>query len=117
MLRRAVLILIENSQKFSGRHDEIKIHAESSGSEIIITVKDQGAGIPEWAELKIFDEFFSLPEPDSNQKGSGIGLSLAKHIAICHSGNLEVFNSRKIDLSEKGVTARLSVPFICDGGN
>jgi two-component system, OmpR family, sensor histidine kinase CreC len=57
-----------------------------------ITVRDQGPGIPTYAQDKVFEKFYSLARPHSKKKSTGLGLSFVKEIAALHKGRVELGN-------------------------
>ena len=68
------------------RHKKIKISGElNTRGKVILKVIDNGPGIPEEIQEKIFIPFFS-----TKKDGSGIGLSLARQIMRVHGGNIRV---------------------------
>jgi signal transduction histidine kinase len=95
-LKRSLQNLISNAMKYSGDQRVLKIKAtspegERSNREVCITVEDQGSGI-EPADLPhIFEPFYRGREAKAAQiRGSGLGLSLVKHIIEAHGGNVSV---------------------------
>lgn len=99
LLRQAVSNLLVNSLDFSPEGSVIRLSAGAveSGDDfgryaVIIQVRDQGEGIPEYAVLKVFDKFFSLPRPGSGKKSSGLGLSFVKEAIALHGGEVRLRN-------------------------
>jgi two-component system sensor histidine kinase CreC len=95
LLSRALSNLILNSIEFTPAGGTISINAKIIKNQVCIEVCDTGSGIPEWALPKLFDQFFSLPRPDTKQRSSGMGLALVREIMRLHSGSVEVCNSDK----------------------
>jgi signal transduction histidine kinase len=85
--------LLDNSIKYSSGKPEIKIAIEQKTSSYILTVGDNGPGIPEEYISKIFDKFFRVPKGDVHDiKGYGLGLSFAALVMKHHSGKISVRN-------------------------
>ena len=87
-LRSILYNLVSNAIKF--RREEtpvITIHTEKSGDYILLSVKDNGKGIPKGGIDKIFDMYGRLSQ---KVEGHGIGLYLAKKIVNAASGNIVV---------------------------
>lgn len=104
LLKLALTNIVQNACKYSN-NQQVYIAISSNFPNCIITVKDNGIGIPE-KELKyIFDPFFRASNTNP-YKGYGIGLPLAQKIIRLHRGNLDY-----ISRENEGTTVRLSLPF------
>lgn len=82
--------LLNNSSKYTPANGKIAIKARSDGGEVVVTVKDNGAGIPSNKLESIF-EMFNQVNSASNQTqgGLGIGLTLVKRLVDMHGGTVE----------------------------
>ena len=81
--------LAENAVKFSKAGDTVTIAAEKNKAFTVITVKDNGKGIPEESKAKIFDKFSSYTTfGTASEKGSGLGLLLCKELVEKNNGTL-----------------------------
>lgn len=88
-IKSAIINIIDNSLKYGGAKPEIRIGLESVPGLIRIIIQDNGPGISEGNEEKIFDKFFRIPTGDQhNVKGHGLGLSLAALIMKMHEGSI-----------------------------
>jgi signal transduction histidine kinase len=76
--------LLSNAIKFSDG-GKILIQAEEKPNFLLISISDQGRGIPKHLEMQIFNRFFQC---DPTQKGSGIGLTIAKAWVEAHGGKI-----------------------------
>jgi len=84
-----LLNLLENAVKY-GR-GEIAVYLTRQGNRLRLVVGDQGPGIPAEEHKRIFDRFYRTRQArGTNVRGSGIGLSLVKHIAEAHGGTVTV---------------------------
>ncbi len=92
LLGQAIYNLLENALDFSPRNSVIHIDVIEENQQILITVKDQGAGIPDYALDKIFDKFYSLPRPTTKQKSTGLGLNFVQEVAKLHGGHVILKN-------------------------
>ena len=70
-----------------------------------VSVTDNGPGIPDYASGKVFERFYSLPDPASGKKGTGLGLPFVKEAAALHGGFVTVANR-----PEGGAVATLIIP-------
>ena len=95
-LERVFYNLISNAFRYTPKGGVISIHIKKEEKDIVIEVEDSGVGIAEPNIAKIFDLFFEIPthknvEANYN-KGTGIGLSIAKNIVELHHGTIDVRN-------------------------
>ncbi len=105
LLRHAVANLIQNGINFSGENERIIISSEFDGGNLLIKISDNGCGIPEYAEEKIFRRFYSLPRGESGRRGTGLGLTFVLEAVKLHGGSVSVKNN-----SKGGVTSTLTLP-------
>ncbi len=105
LLGQAIVNLLENALDFSPSNSAINIDVTEENNQILIQVKDQGAGIPDYALNKIFDKFYSLPRPASGQKSTGLGLNFVQEVAKLHGGSVSLSNHK-----DGGVVAILTLP-------
>lgn len=83
--------LIDNAIKYSGEKVNIEISLKKKGDQILLSIKDDGMGIPSQYRQLIFDKFFRVPTGDiHNVKGFGLGLSYVKNIIEKHEGTIQV---------------------------
>jgi signal transduction histidine kinase len=107
-LRRALRNLINNALRY-GQTARVGLLREASG--IVITVEDQGPGIPE-GDLGRMLEPFARGEASRNSVtgGAGLGLALARAIAEQHGGTLQLDNRRAATGTIQGLIARITLP-------
>lgn len=84
---------------------EVRVASKIMADHIVISVFDNGPGIPETHVEKLLRPFERLDTARSNAGGSGLGLAIADRIAKLHKGKLELINR-----PEGGLEARLSIP-------
>jgi two-component system phosphate regulon sensor histidine kinase PhoR len=83
--------LIDNACKYSEDNNvKIKISNITDGENIIISVSDKGPGISQEHLSRIFERFYRVDESRTTIKGSGVGLSIVKHIINKHKGKIWV---------------------------
>jgi heavy metal sensor kinase len=88
-LKSMMLNLIENGIKYSPPGTRIDITLGQEDGFAVITITDQGIGIPQEALPHIFDRFFRVDKARSRQEGgSGLGLSISKWVAEAHEGTI-----------------------------
>jgi signal transduction histidine kinase len=81
----ATINLLDNALKY-GEGTPIDVTIDVQPRELAICVRDRGPGIPRGDVRRVFDRFYRVRRPGQHQRGSGIGLSLVKHIADAHGG-------------------------------
>ncbi len=102
-MQRLLDNLVGNAYAY-GRGD-VRVASRIMADHIVISVFDNGPGIPETHVEKLLRPFERLDTARSNAGGSGLGLAIADRIAKLHKGKLELLNR-----PEGGLEARLSLP-------
>ena len=91
LLEQAVFNLIDNAIKYSEPDNTIKITAQESEKEILISVQDNGCGIEQKHLSRLFERFYVVDKSRSRKLGgTGLGLAIVKHIAQLHKGSVSV---------------------------
>ena len=82
--------LLNNSCKYTRPEGTVSLSAKRAGDEVVVTVKDNGAGIPPDKLDSIFDMFMQVDRTsERSQGGLGIGLTLVKRLTEMHGGSIE----------------------------
>jgi two-component system sensor histidine kinase SenX3 len=93
LLVTALRNLIDNAVAYSPEHTRIVVSARPAGDSVEISVSDQGIGIPESAQERIFERFFRVDAARSRATGgTGLGLAIVKHVAVAHGGEVTVWS-------------------------
>src|SRR3989344_3979011 len=93
-VKRVIEYLLDNAVKYSLNGGSIEIDIEHEGKNILWKITDQGAGIPQKDQKRIFDKFFrSKNVARYKTSGSGIGLFIAKSIISLSKGKMGFFSS------------------------
>ncbi|MDH3324700.1 MAG: HAMP domain-containing histidine kinase [Candidatus Peregrinibacteria bacterium] len=88
----ALQTLLENAIKYTPQNGTIKLSISSTTKNVIISILDNGPGIPKKIQKKIFDPFY---RGSTNKPGSGLGLSIAKKTIELHGGKISVKSEEK----------------------
>jgi two-component system, OmpR family, phosphate regulon sensor histidine kinase PhoR len=89
----AVINLLDNALKYAKEGGRVDVSVSRAGASLEVTVSDRGPGIAEDEQERIFDRFVRGRQAHAGEarvRGSGIGLSLVKHIAESHGGRVRV---------------------------
>jgi signal transduction histidine kinase len=90
-MARSLLNLVNNALKYSQDRKFIGVNLYRDNGSVKLEVVDQGIGIPHQEQQKIFEKFYRVGDPlVHNTKGSGLGLSLVRHIVQAHGGDVSV---------------------------
>jgi signal transduction histidine kinase len=105
-IARSLLNLLNNALKYSKDRKYIGVSLYRSNSRVNLEVQDRGIGIPKNEQEKIFEKFYRCGDAlVHNIKGSGLGLSLVRHIARAHGGDVLVESA-----PEKGSKFTIALP-------
>jgi two-component system phosphate regulon sensor histidine kinase PhoR len=105
-IKQVLMNLIENATKYTQAQGKIIISTSRAGKSINISVADTGIGIPEDDLPRIFERFYRVDKNRSRDMGgSGLGLSIVKHILELHNIKIEV--SSEVN---KGTKFEFSLP-------
>jgi signal transduction histidine kinase len=105
-IARSLLNLVNNALKYSKDEKYIGVSLYRANSRVNLEVRDRGIGIPPNEQEKIFEKFYRCGDPlVHNIKGSGLGLSLVRHIARAHGGDVLVESA-----PEKGSKFTIALP-------
>ena len=93
-MARSLVNLVNNALKYSQDRKFIGVNLYRDNGSLKLEVVDHGIGIPHQEQSKIFEKFYRVGDPlVHNTKGSGLGLSLVRHIAQAHGGDVLVDSS------------------------
>jgi len=87
----ALVDLLQNAFKYTGPEKRITVSARRVGNAVEVIVEDNGPGIPGADQVRIFEKFYRGKDPlERTIEGSGLGLSMVKHVVEAHGGKVGV---------------------------
>lgn len=90
---QVIINILSNAIKYNNGNNEIYIKVFKKNNSINISIKDGGIGIPKSEYKNIFERFYRLDKSrGANEKGAGVGLTIAKSIVNAHGGEIEVYS-------------------------
>jgi two-component system sensor histidine kinase CreC len=94
-LGEAIAEMLSNAVEFSANGGVARLRVFRESNRVLVTVSDDGQGIPEWAVERVSERFYSLPRDYSGKKGTGLGLALVREVARLHGGSFSLENRLK----------------------
>lgn len=107
LLSRAIENILRNAMKYSPADKSIAVELSRCGdTHLLISISDQGPGIPEHQLKKIFNPFYRVDSSRTKQTGGyGLGLAIAQQVVLRHQGQIEASN-----LASGGLKVSISLP-------
>jgi two-component system phosphate regulon sensor histidine kinase PhoR len=101
--------LLENAVNYSPERGTVVMGARRAGNTVLLTVTDQGRGIPEADLARVFERFYRVDKARSRGErdpgGTGLGLAIVKHLVELHGGRVRAANDR-----ERGAVFTVELP-------
>ena len=96
-IQQVLYNLVDNAIKFSHKNSSIKIETIEKSNKLLVSVKDNGIGIPKDSLKLIWDRFYKTDlSRGKDKKGTGLGLSITKEIIRSHNENIDVISTEGI---------------------
>ena len=89
-LCQVLSILIDNALSYTPAGGRVVLGAKGEGGNVLLSVSDDGPGIPDAEKQRIFERFYRADGSRSKKDHHGLGLSIAREIVSLHHGRLEV---------------------------
>jgi two-component system sensor histidine kinase CreC len=105
LLHQALANLLQNAIDFSPAGGTVRLAATADKDGVVLSVADEGPGVPAYAQARVFERFYSLARPDTGKKSTGLGLNLVRETAQLHDGTIRLTNR-----PEGGALAELVLP-------
>jgi heavy metal sensor kinase len=98
--------LLDNGIKYTPTGGEVEVKIGQSGSEVVVTVRDTGIGIPAEHLPYVFDRFYRVDKARSRAEGgTGLGLSIAQNTIVAHGGRIDLTSA-----PGQGTTCEVRLP-------
>jgi len=104
LLQQAITNLLDNAVRWTPHGGSIQLTAAAQGARCEFRIQNTGPTIPDYALPRLTERFYSLPDPVSGQKGTGLGLNFVLEVALLHHGSFVIRNT------PDGVAATLTLP-------
>lgn len=115
-IQQTLANILDNALDFSADSAKIliRLHRQTH-QQVELQVFNEGEWIPDYALTQVFDTYFSLPRPISQQRSSGIGLSIVKQVIEQHHGQIHIGNIQGNEITilqphQKGVLVKIQLP-------
>ncbi len=110
LVEEMVYNLCDNAIKYNRSGGKVEISVTEMDTGVVLTVSDNGIGIPKEDHQRIFERFYRVDKSHSKETGgTGLGLSIVKHIAEQHHAKLQLQSE-----TEKGTTIRVFFPKVIE---
>ena len=94
-IEQVMINLIDNAIKYTPENGEIEVKVMDKREKILVEVEDNGIGIPDEDKQRIFERFYRVDKARSRSMGgTGIGLSIVKHIIKNHDSEIKLESER-----------------------
>ncbi len=91
LLQMLISNLLDNAIKYSGKEDKVEMKLEKSNAHVVLSVLDEGIGIPATEKKKVFDKFYRVgSEETRTTKGTGLGLYICRQIVRALGGTITI---------------------------
>lgn len=111
-LVEAILAIIDNACKFSYSKEPITVKLKTIGTNAVISISDKGKGIPTDVIGHVFEPYYTFNEDAPPFSGVGLGLTLARLIAVKWGGNISITSKEY-----EGTTVVMTLPILTDRGD
>ena len=103
-LRRSFVNIIQNGLTYG---DNVYVDVQKGNKRVLVTIEDDGPGIPQDQHKNVFKPFFRLDKSRSlNKSGVGLGLAIVEDIINSHGGNIQLYKSKY-----NGLLVKIFLPF------
>jgi two-component system sensor histidine kinase CpxA len=106
LLRSAIENVIRNAIRFTDNASQVDVGLEVRSAQAVVTIRDQGCGVPDSELEKIFEPFHRVPGAnDKGSTGGGLGLTIAARVVTVYGGRVSARNA-----PDKGLIVEIALP-------
>lgn len=92
-IKQMIINIVDNAIKYTHAGGKVEMKCYAKDNQVVLSVKDDGIGIPKEALSRLFERFYRVDKGRSrSQGGTGLGLSIVKNIVDLYNGTIEVFS-------------------------
>src|ERR687888_1718057 len=107
LVQQAFVQIVDNAAKYSPPGSPITVAAKRNGRDIVLSVRDEGAGLTAQESTQLGERFFRGPRHATTTSGSGLGLWIAKAFVSANGGKIEAASAG----ADRGTTVSIHLPF------
>ncbi|SIS70543.1 sensor histidine kinase [Paracoccus saliphilus] len=107
LMEQVLVNILDNAAKYSGPATPIRISAEVRGAHALLSIEDDGPGLPPGAADRVFDMFWRAEQGDRGQAGTGLGLAICRGIVEAHRGSIRAGSAHS---GEQGTRIVIELP-------
>lgn len=112
LLEQVLFNLLDNARKYGGADQPVAIFARAEEGGAMVSVTDQGKGIPETDLEKIFEKFYRRAKGDGRPAGTGLGLSIARGLMTAMGGTIKATSPAA---RKRGTRVTIRLPLAASG--
>ena len=110
LLEQVVANILDNASKYAPSGTAIRVEATAAAGEVVLSIVDEGPGIPPGDRDKVFDMFYRVRAGDGQRAGTGLGLAICKGIVDAHGGRIMVSEG----MNGRGTRIAITLPIARD---
>jgi two-component system sensor histidine kinase KdpD len=104
-MKQALLNIVYNALNYTPENSQILLSVTLLSENVLITISDNGPGVPDSSIAQLFDKFYRVP--GSKSGGTGLGLTISKAIIEAHNGTVKAKN-----LTSGGLSILIQLPIL-----
>ena len=107
----ALTNVIQNALTYSEPDQPVLVQCSCDRNQCVLTVTDQGCGVPEAEQTRVFERFYRVKRSEHSPQGSGLGLAIAKGFVEAFDGTVNLMSPV---IGGKGTTVTITLPVVSE---